>query len=60
LQWETDTKNVQLAAKDKPPDARNAWFADVIVVLSTAPETAKATQALHAGSVFGHGCSQKR
>jgi hypothetical protein len=51
LRRELDAKNAQLTAKDKQIDDLNARLADVTAALIGAQESARAAQALHAGTI---------
>ncbi len=51
LQGELESKNQQLAVKDKQIDDLNARLAEVSAALVAAQQTAQAAQALHAGTI---------
>jgi hypothetical protein len=51
LKHELDAKNAQLEVKDNQIEALNARLADVTAALIGAQESARAAQALHAGTI---------
>jgi SAM-dependent methyltransferase len=51
LKHELDAKNAQLEVKDKQIEELNARLADVTAALISAQDTARAAQALHAGTI---------